>query len=573
MKKALLFLVATLLGGAAASYAGSLTDEEPALVIKTARGTSTSTLSTAKRFTIYLKTDTLNTPVVIDFDNGEAPLETTVGAVYKNSPKSYYGTMTKDTAYVKVYCKGLRFVNVNTDSIYEIKVGQNAKTIYEFRAEKNFISDFSFLNDITDLQYVVLTGNKAKKINFNNPSLMRIQLNEQPYLEELTIKNAPLAYELKMAKSLVKDLDLTELPKLASVSLTNNSMLETFKQSSDTLVSFTLSTSPLLKSVIVKDQKHLKSLSLYANSSLNDLEINNLPLLATLALYNTGFEDFVLDGSGLEALTSINLYNSTKLKSITLKNFKALKTVAAYNSPLLESVDLSDVTTITGINFNTTSLKELKINDAIRPNVTAAQLYGTNLTLEQLPYFAKISSSTSYKYAPLNSFPKLNKDSKVGDELDLNGFLQANGPDGKVASKVILTTKFEEELENGYDYTVTDGKYKFLRANTDSVSYVVTNEIFPNFKEENALTSDYTLVSGSSGIENLEDSSTAIEITSQDGRTVISNAKGELYSIYGLSGIKLDEGVVDDDYYTVTLPDSGIYIVRVRDVSKKVKNE
>jgi hypothetical protein len=40
-----------------------------------------------------------------------------------------------------------------------------------------------------------------------------------------------------------------------------------------------------------------------------------------------------------------------------------------------------------------------------------------------------------------------------------------------------------------------------------------------------------------------------------------------------LSGIKLDEGVVDDDYYTVTLPDSGIYIVRVRDVSKKVKNE
>jgi hypothetical protein len=218
-------------------------------------------------------------------------------------------------------------------------------------------------------------------------------------------------------------------------------------------------------------------------------------------------------------------------------------------------------------------LKELKINDAIRPNVTAAQLYGTNLTLEQLPYFAKISSSSSYKYAPLNSFPKLNKDSKVGDELDLNGFLQANGPDGKVASKVILTTKFEEELENGYDYTVTDGKYKFLRANTDSVSYVVTNEIFPNFKEENALTSDYTLVSGSSGIENLEDSSTAIEITSQDGRTVISNAKGEIYSIYGLSGIKLDEGVVDDEYYTVTLPDSGIYIVRVRDVSKKVKNE
>ena len=119
-------------------------------------------------------------------------------------------------------------------------------------------------------------------------------------------------------------------------------------------------------------------------------------------------------------------------------------------------------------------------DNALQNTATTFVLTENRMGISQLPPRpAKMNASLNY-YAP-QAQPQLPTTIKAEELLDLSDWTTGHTLDGTVPSVITWETKFEEALVEGTDYSVQNGKYKFLHEIEDSVRCYITNKAFPAF--------------------------------------------------------------------------------------------
>ena len=545
-----------------------LKDQTPIMTFTTTKGMEAK--ETSRFFQIYLKSSIANDSAYVDYGNGQPPVKIPI-------PKANYLTtlkndvtkvkMEKDTAVVKLYGNNIWFVNINNDRVIDLKIHEGAKKIKEFRCENDSLTDFDFLNEMTSLEYAVITNNRAEKINIVNDSLQRLQMNKQPELKGLSVKSKNL-YEFKLQNSLCSSIILTDCPSLRELTCFDNILLKEFKTDSKVLTKFNLYKNPILETVEIPAQPKLGTLQITNNPKMTSINLADYPAVTNLAVFGSGFES--IDASDLAELTQFQAQNSPSLKSLNFKGCKKVTSISANGSPLLASVDVSDCEILKTLNLYDCNLSALELNPKALATLTTFKIQNNNFNLETLPPTPTKISVNNYVYAPQKGFPKLPASSNLSTEYDLAGWLKAMKGDTEVKSIVKLVSIFEEDMEEGVDYEQVGTKFRFLKSNIDSLAFIVTNEAYPKFSGDNMLTSGYTRVSaGNSGVD--DNLAAADKAIATDGTSVVvKGMKGEICRIYDLTGRMIEEIVIADDLQLIPLPDNAPYIVRAGKLSRKI---
>ena len=337
----------------------------------------------------------------------------------------------------------------------------------------------SFGKDMNErLQQLSLSGVDVDAIDFSNfPMLTTLTMNNSSVTSIDISKNA----ELKSLTSICAPASEYE-PQLKSIDVSNNPKLESINLGSSfykqgQLTSVDLSKNPALQSIVIGNNK-LQSITLPAGAEVNQLSLEQNEL-----------EE--LDLSGLASLKNIQV-NNNKIKSLDLSMLQEKSTVTVNDNELTSLEIPVDIANLYAQNnkISTLSIKEFT---ASSPKV---YLQNNNLTLATLPVkSAKMTSDKkikNYTYAPQ---APLAVDEEV-TELDLSEQLTAQGIlDAPATTTYSFVTAGGTALVEGTDYKVTaPGKFKFTKAQSETVYGVLANEGFPLFTGDNAFkTTEFTV--------------------------------------------------------------------------------
>ena len=476
---------------------------EPAIILKSKRGMRSSNSRTV---TIYLKS--LVTDNVAYFDYGLGGEIETLEMPKSATLYNKRITMTIPDATIRIWGKNISFINCNAGDIYEVIPGEDANTIFEFRCETDSISDFSFMNNMKGLTYIVLTNNVQKELHLKHDKLERCQINAAKHMTKLTLET-PNVYEFKLADSQVEELDLSGCKALKTISATNNALVKSINLGDGEFLESMVFTKSMVTDLVIKDKPAFKTLSIYSSTNLTSMTLENLPLLNKITAYGCGFE--TLEIKDLPALATLDLYKSP-LKSLTITGCPALSSFSAYETEL-ETMDLSCTEVLKTCKLQSCKLSSIKLTEGAYATLTSFDLRDNYFALKDLPRKPTKLSATSNYYAP-QQLLDLPQEAFIDDEYDLSNHMIGYSEDGAVNSKVIISTKFEEILEEGEHYSILDGKLKFLELHEDSVQCTITNEAFPLFKDENALSSSYMMIKpvGGTGIDKSMDDTIGIKV-------------------------------------------------------------
>ena len=184
------------------------------------------------------------------------------------------------------------------------------------------------------------------------------------------------------------------------------------------------------------------------------------------------------------------------------------------------------------------------------------------LTFATLP--VKQVNWTTYNYVPQKPI-SIVKSVATGIELDLSSQLTANGNTTVYTWK----TKSGATLVQGTDYTLTNGKTVFLKAQTDSVYCEMTNATFPDFASDVALKTTCTKVSGTVGIEENATISD-IQIFVRNKTICIDAPTNGLASVYDINGRLVVAKEITSGTNTIAMQKGGVYLVRFTGNNKQV---
>lgn len=567
-------LLAVLFVMPANAYADVPTGE-PAVSFKSTRGTREKE---SDRFVqVYLKSSVAGATFYVVVD-GETTEYSMVKANYNYSKKI---TVSKPDVDVKVYGSTISFINFGNTDAYDVAIGEDGKkTITELRCEGDSITSLDFVNDMSALTYLYTSNNKKlKEININSDVLERVKLNAQPTVEKISLSGAKI-YEFGMTTSLIKSIDLTKCPSLKTADLANSYELGAVTLSSNDVLEKLTVTNSKISELTVKDHPKFTTLAIGGNQNLASLNVSNCPLLNNVIANNCGLTSLSL--KELPALKTLNI-STNPFTSLEL-DLPALATLYCDATPL-KSVDLSKLPVAKYLYVRNGVLETIKLSDdAITNTLTGLYIINNNFALVDIPARGpKMQPSSSavqpYNYYAPQNMPQLPKNLNVGDKVDLSKYLYGNLNDGqKVDSKIQWVTKFDEELEEGVDYSVKDGVYTFLKAQEDSVMALVTNSEFVWFSlvkdakgnvYDYRLKTNYTLVSTPSGVEGVESKNNVVVYSGTDGEINVAGADGEYVLVSDIAGRIVARGTVSSDK-VLKVPTGGLYIVVVGDKSYKV---
>ena len=545
---------------------------EPAFSFKSARGSREK--STERYVQVYLKSSEAGAKFYVVVDGQATEYDMVKAATLYNKKI----TVDKPEVDVKIYGKTISFINFNTTDAYDVNVGEDGKnTIAELRSEGNPITSIDFVNDMKALTYLYIgNNNKLTDVNIKSDVLERVKLNKQNKIKNFTMEGEKI-YEFSLTNNNgIESVDFSKCPALTTVSLASDSAIKTvkFAENPQKLKSVTISYSQITE-FAAKNMPALNDASVIANKSLISCVFENCPLLTRLNLANNGLETFTL--SDMPKLTYLSL-DGNPFQSLSL-DLQALTTLYCDKTPL-KSVDFSKLPKIKALYARNGVLESIQLSDEALEN-TLSGLYVTdnNFGLVDLPARGtkmKPSSSLTepYNYYAPQKNPVLPTEVKVGDEIDLSKYLYAKlyKSDDVVNSVYKWVTKFDEELQEGVDYTVKDGVFKFNKAQEDSVACFITNTEFPWFKKytdtkgkvyDYRLMTNYVAVNVATGVDAVEKSELKATVKSLAANEIcVAGANGATVVVSDIAGrVLVNEAVSDDKTFAV--PASGLYIVAV----------
>lgn len=333
---------------------------------------------------------------------------------------------------------------------------------------------------LKSVQYLQLTGANIESFDATGlDKLTSLYIHNSPVSAVNVSKNS----ELKNLGILCTSVSKYE-PQLKSIDVSNNPKLEYLGLGSSfymhgQLTSVDLSKNQALQTIVIGNN-NLKSIVLPEGAKINQLslEMNELE---------------TLDLSVLESVKNIQV-NDNQLKTLDLsKMVEASSITVNVSNNQLEELTIPVV--VRTLEAQNNQLKKVSIVDA----TYSCKLDKNQLTLETLPKKptslntnAKTKRFTYAPQAPL-AVPEEVTELDLTSQLTAEGILKA--PATTVFSFVTATGAV---LAEGTDYeVVAPGKFKFIKAQSEKVYGVMTNEGFPLFTGDNAFkTTEFTVKAG-----------------------------------------------------------------------------
>lgn len=203
----------------------------------------------------------------------------------------------------------------------------------------------------------------------------------------------------------------------------------------------------------------------------------NKTMLSTLIMSNNGISEFTFDG--LEGLSHIDFSNNN-LKEFNFASATSASYINVSNNQLTEA-DLSACDGLKDVVLSNNSITSLTLPE--ESTLSSLAIGGNAMTLANLPE----PTFSSYSYAP---------QAKLG--------IPVKGPGADLSSQyrvidgqATVYTWYKENgdaLVEGTDYTISEGKTKFINTELGTVYCVVSHPAYPDFTGENALCSTPTVV-------------------------------------------------------------------------------
>lgn len=540
--------------------------------------------STQKSGSIYFKTSVAGDTVYMQY--GDMPVDTIRLAKADNIVSFSKKGMTGERVPVRIWGSDhLWFVNMGSMGVADVKVGTASTTLRELRCENDSLTDLGFVNDLKALEYLVASNNKKVTEGvFTAPALERLTLKQMRALQTLTL-STPRLQELQVADARFRSVDLGACPELRVLSLENDSLLNDLNVGvCRKLEKISVTYPGSLKSLTLRDMPELNWINLVGCSSLFTLDMGDLPKLGRCNLLGIGLETLEMTGfpECFELTISSSAIHRVRLSLPKCDTFNASSCLR------LDSLDLTGLPALRTINANGGAIKSVRFSEtALTTSLTQVNLTGNQLTMNAIPPRGPLMNPALNYYAPQLQ-PSLPKKVFTENTIDMHAWSygrvrDSQGQDSIVPSQMTWTTKFGEELTPGTDYTVSDGRFVFLREIEDSVCLHVVNTAYPDFKysewkdnkgvlhhTDYRIVTNYTRVAKFGGVSDTESDGLAAWT---DGLTLhVSAPAASPLSVCASDGTLVATLPASGTAGPVTLrlPVPGLYLVRCGRQARKV---
>ena len=590
--------------------------DTPAFVFKSKAGTMEA--ESSRKITLYFKCSVPDSKIYIQWGDSTEAQEVTIAKANSLSSLIQLQKIKVPDMEVKVWGKNINFLNCGGSKIYEFKINTDGKQIQELRLGDNPLPDMKFLNDIDSLNYLVIgTNNFYTTLDLNNQKLARLDLASSSTLTTLKF-DCPRIYEFKLISATsVKKIDLSKSVDLKTVNMSMLTGLESFDfGKGEKLEKVLISNSPLFKSLAFENYPVLNDLTVMNMENLESLKLNNLPKLSKLALKTLGAKDENATSSlfpdltieNFLALTQLELYQLYTLKNLKMGNLPLLNKFTMTYCPLkeieipelpslatliysnnpntekitfactsltsidmtnlvkLKEIDLSAQKGLTKVSIINGGLEKLKFDpESWKAKMNILSVKNNHLSFPNIPYKAKsyTTAGTNY-YAPQAQLPEVPKDIDTEYIFDYSNWQTGNNGEVEANTEYKCITKFEEELKQGVDFKVTEGKIQFLKEIEDSVFIQLDNAAFPMFKrtvdpktgkvtDYRVMTNLFKVNASQSGIEDVaDDEAEGVKVR---GRVFMAAGK-KMVTVFDAQGRKVGSG------YAVEVKSPGLYIAK-----------
>ena len=560
--KSLLGLVTAGLLTSTVSAGVPIPTEEPDLILKTRAGTAENPVN--RKVGFYFKTYTADQKVYIQWGDSTEAQEVTIAKANTLSSKIELKNILVPDMTVKIWAKDLNYFSCNSDSVYDIKIGPYGKKIREFRSEYNPFTNMSFLNDIDSLYYLVLNrNNHLAKLDLKNNHIQRLDLGTNNALVDLTL-DCPLLYQIKISQgAALKAIDLSKVPAIQNLDAYQVGSLETLNLGPGKVLKKAMVTRTTeIKNLKIENYPVMTDLTLVGFENLENITLSNLPELINLNVSTTSIKNFTVPD--LPKLEKFVFEFNKQLEWVKFREC-GMKWLDLDDCEKLKEVDVSMLKSLSTIYVRNTQVEKIKYDaESWVKNLKTCYVTNNRLSFSAIPFCPDYYKplTTNY-YAPQPS-PQLPNSVTTDDVIDLTAW--ATGDNGKSSAKTSFkwSTKFEEELVEGKDYSITDGKIKFLKAIDDSVCCELFNDAFPKFERtvnpKTGEVTDYRIITNyvkvnasQSGIEDVV-GDIADEVKVQ-GRVFMAAGK-KMVTVFDAQGRKVAAG------NAVEVKSPGIYIAK-----------
>lgn len=348
----------------------------------------------------------------------------------------------------------------------------------------------------------------------------------------LDVTNAPALQELYANTNKLASIDLTKNVDLSKVDIQNNQLASIDLSKNVNLTKLTISKN-LLSSIDISNNQKLNNLYIDNNKFEGALDFSSNPNLKSLYCFNND-------------ITSVNLGDNV-----------ADKPYFSFNNCKLTSFDASKLTKLSN---GTLFLIGNQLTSIVLPadGVKTLNISKNNFALAALPQF----TSTRYTYAPQAAYA-VAEAYNVNDELDLS-----SQTDATLNTTFAVLNGDGEALIDGTDYTVTDGKIKFLTA--QEAAYVtMTSAFFPKFTGSNIYkTTTFEVKGTGTGISDVEAENTHVSANA-NGLVISGLAKGDNVNVYAINGMAVAQVKAAASVVNVPVA-AGVYVVKVNGKTFKI---
>ncbi|PZX17834.1 putative secreted protein (Por secretion system target) [Breznakibacter xylanolyticus] len=435
MKQTLLLLLAVICLYAKAA------DPVPAI-------TMTTTKAVGQSITFYLAAQSANTPVQVDFGDGNKVNKTIIAYVDQAS-STITGTLIGSQT-IKIYGSGIVFLYCGGIQLTALDV-TSCNTLITLGCGSNKLT----LLDVTPcplLKYLSCDNNQLKALDVTQCTALTSLFCNNNQLTALDVTPCTALTTLSCGKNQLTTLDVTQCTALKYLSCNANQ----------------------LKSLNVTPCTALTYLECGINQ-LTALDMTPCTALTTLNCSYNQLKSLVV--TSCTKLTDLAC-RSNQLKVLDVTQCTALTDLSCVNNQLTV-LDVTQCTALTDLSCEYNQLTALDVTKCTA--LTTLNCYSNQLNFASLP--TKQSTWTVYNYAPQANLT-IPATINTGSLVDLSSQFTIDG----------TTTTYTWKTASGYtlavgtDYTISGGITTFVKVPAQKVYCEMTNGTYPNLSLSTTLT-------------------------------------------------------------------------------------
>ncbi len=278
---------------------------------------------------------------------------------------------------------------------YKTYLCNEKNEIVELNLRNNEITDFSFLQGLSNLTRLDLSENKITDFSFlqSLSNLTRLDLSENKITDFSFLQGLSNLTRLDLSRSQISDFSFLEkLQNLTTLDLWNNRISDiSFLKGLNNLTSLNLGLNQISDISPLKDLPNLISLDL-SNNQISDISLlKDLPNLTSLILYNNQFSDisFLKD---LSNLTSLDLGSNQVLDISFLEDLTGLTGLGLGNNQISDYSLLKSLPNLVYLNLSSNKITDYCFLKDL-PNLINIGLYNNQISdISFLQYFTNLIS-------------------------------------------------------------------------------------------------------------------------------------------------------------------------------------